>query len=141
MFDIYCHVTVADTVSGCSRMEFRRMKAEYLLPSAAFPELRVPSPAVRAGCVFHIPAPEYTESPVFLRPLFSKLSLSVRGAAELGGGFRCSTPSVSAPRRETVQPCRHDPGAPFRVSARRSPARIGVSRGRNARIQFQKFNL
>lgn len=141
MFDIHFHVTAADTVSGCSRMEFCKMNAEYSLLFVAFPEFRVSSSAARDGNVFHIPAPEYTESPVFLRLLFSKFSLSVRGAAGLGDGFRCCIPAASFPCRETVQACRRDPGVFVRVPARREAVRGGVSRSRSACIQFQKFNL
>ena len=93
MSDIHCHVTVADSASGCSRMEIGKMSTEYFLHSplsAVYSEFCVASSVTRDGRTFYIPAPEYTESTAFLRPLFSKVSLSICGAAELSGGFRCS---------------------------------------------------
>lgn len=68
------------------------MNAEYFLHFSpflpAYSEFCVASSVTRDGRAFYIPAPEYTESTALLRPLFSKVSLSIRGAAELSGGFR-----------------------------------------------------
>ncbi len=144
MSDIHCHVTVADSASGCSRMEIGKMSTEYFLHSplsAVYSEFCVASSVTRDGRTFYIPAPEYTESTAFLRPLFSKVSLSICGAAELSGGFRCSILSASFSCRETVRSCRRDPGTFVRVPARRESVRAGMSRSRSACIQFQKFNL
>lgn len=75
MSDIHCHVTVADSASGCSRMEIGKMSTEYFLHSplsAVYSEFCVASSVTRDGRTFYIPAPEYTESTAFLRPLFQR---------------------------------------------------------------------